>query len=310
MIGVAVQCCVVSALILAPSPTFDSDPGAGLSGEWRRYLVMPGGTAPTVGTATLAALGRQADEVERADPHRVRGRPAPSPTGKAMSAEEELKEMARVLQLGSDGTELREAIGEVARATAQAPVVGAELGGLAPKDPTAVGHGNGLIGAGESKLTELLHRRIEETERKSQVVLKKKPITIPVSLADMSEETFTHLARIDGEGLDGVDPLVKEEISRAVHRRDNAVRSCYESHGLNSDHNEQGHLELTLTLNPDGHVSHPVATVSDPRLAAVAACVERVAGDWYLGDGLVDEPIAVKAGFRLVPHGDILVNGR
>ena len=172
MVGAAVQACVVSALVLAPAPAFDTEPGAGMPGEWRRLLVSPGGTAPTVGTPALDIVGRRPDDGERPEPaHAVGHAPPPAPRGKPMNVNEVLAEMSRVLHLGNDGTELKDAIGDIAQSAARAPVAGADLGGLAPKDPVEQGDGNGLIGAGLSSVQEVLHRRIAENEKKARKAL-------------------------------------------------------------------------------------------------------------------------------------------
>lgn len=302
MVGAAVQACVVSALVLAPAPSLDSEPGAGMPGEWRRYLVAPGGTAPNQGTPMLNVVGRKPDEVERAAPVRSAGHRSLAMSGKGMTLEQTLAEMSRVLRLGNDGAELKEAIGDMAQSAARAPVTGADFGGLSPHDPLEAGRGNGLIGAGESRLTEEIRRRIATDEQRAQVQLRKtepRP-AIPVSLAEMSPKD------VDVPADTGLDPVVKEALSSAIHRRDNAVQSCYESRGLPKDASRSHRLTLQMVLQPDGHVTDVVVTV-DERFSAVADCVKRAVADWYLGDGLVDAPRRLSLPFILTPHKDVKV---
>lgn len=298
MIGAAVQACVVSALVLAPSPGLDSEPGAGMPGEWRRYLTAPGGTAPTTGTPMLNVVGRKPEESERLQPARTPGQRPHSPAGKALTLEQALDEMSRVLHLGNDGTELKEAIGDIAQGTARAPVSGADFGGLSPKDPVESGQGNGLVGAGESKLSELLHRRIADNDKRATTALHREPRpAIPVRLAEFAPEDYARLSRLD--------PEKKDAITQAVRRRENSVRACYESRGLAEDHQRAGKLTLELTLLPNGRVKDAHVAVDNASLRGVADCVERAAADWYLGDGLVEEAQPLSFPFILTPRKDI-----
>ncbi len=302
MIGVAVQACVVSALVLAPAPAFDSEAGAGVPGPWRRYLVSPGGTAPHTGPASLSMVGRPPDEVERPAPERRRGRRPDSRTGQGMTLEQALDEMNRALHLGDDGTELKEAIGDWAQAVARAPVSGADFGGLAPKDPATAGPGNGLVGAGESHVMQALKRRIQDNLKQANAMPVQAPRpAIPVKLMEVPA---TDIKLAPDEGF---DPVVKDTLFDAVKRRDNAVRACYEDRGLRMDKSRAGRLTLELTLLPDGHVERPTVEVSSPELAAVGDCVRERAGEWFLGGGLVDAPTRMKFPFILTPHNEVQV---
>ena len=102
-----------------------------------------------------------------------------------------------------------------------------------------------------------------------------------------------------------LDPVVRDALAQAVRRRDNAVRSCYESRGLASDHGGSGKLRLELTLLPSGRVTETKVTVDNPRLRMVADCVEKAAAEWYLGDGLVDEPKRLSFPFVLTPRKEV-----
>jgi hypothetical protein len=308
MIGAAVQACVVSALVLAPAPSFDSEPGAGLPGEWRRALVAPGGTAPLVGAPMLSAVGRKPDEMELPDPVRKKGpAPKPSPVGKQLTVEEQLAEMNRVLHLGDNGTAMKDALGDLARAVAHAPVAGADVGGLAPKDPVETNDGNGLIGVGKSQLAELIHRRIEENDKKLQKLFVKPSPRAPIEakLAEMAPAVFTAIS--NGEALDpaALDPGAKDEVRHAVQKREMAVQACYESRGLASDRTREGRLELRFTLLPSGRIQNVVAQVDNAALRAVADCVRDAVADWYLGDGLVEEPTQIHFPFILKPKQDV-----
>lgn len=299
MIGAAVQACVVSALVLAPAPAPDLEAGGGMQTEWRRLLVSPGGTAPSVGQASVQALGRKPEEAEVPDAQRARGQRPRIPAGKGVPAEQALEEMRRALHLGDEGT-MQEALGELVRAAARAPVLGADVGGLSPRDLQSPGAGNGLIGAGESRISEMLRRRVEQVEKSTRLPRpqKQERAPIPVSLVDVPS------AQVTLAPDETLDPAVKDQLSFAVRQRHNAVRYCYESWGLAADATRSGRLVLEITLMPDGRIADPKVTVDGDGLKRVADCVERMAADWYLGDGLVDEPKRLAFPFILQPHKD------
>lgn len=304
MIGAAVQACMVSALVLAPSPQFDPEAGAGTVGEYRRLLIAPGGTAPQRGAPSLNAFGRPAEEGERKEPVRSAGRPPPARGGKRLTLEQALDEMRRVLRLGNDGVDMREAIGEIAMSAAAAPELGAGVGGLSPRDPAREGAGNGLVGPGESRVAELLAKRIQDVEKKSRQALpnrKEQPL-MPVELVDIPE---AHVTLADSDEL---DPEVKDHLMRQVRERHNAVRHCYESWGLTADPSRAGRLTLELTLRPDGKVENPLVTVDGKGLQLVGECVQAMAKDWFLGDGLVEENKRLSFPFILQPRKNISVH--
>lgn len=307
MIGAAVQACVVSALVLAPSPNFDSEAGAGVPGEYRHLLVAPGGMAPNKGPASLNALGRQPEEGEKRELIASKGQrpPRTSASGRQMTLEEALDEMRRVLRLGNDGVELRQAVGEMAMSTAAAPELGAGVGGLSPKDPVADGAGNGLVGPGESQLSEILRRRIRENERLPEKAKLAKNVergpTIPVEMVDIPEAHVTLAAN------NTLDPEVKEQLMMLVRERHNAIKHCYESNALVQDKTRAGRLTLELTLDPSGRVRDPIVNVDSPALRMVGECVQKMAGEWYLSDRLVDEPTRLSFPFILQPRKDVKV---
>lgn len=306
MIGAAVQACVVSALVLAPSPNFDSEAGAGVPGEYRRLLIAPGGTAPTKGPASLSAVGRLPEEGEKPELVATKGmRPPPrTGVGRQMTLEEALEEMRRVLRLGNEGIDLREAVGEMAMSTAAAPELGAGVGGLAPKDPVNGGVGNGLVGPGESQMTELLRRRIRENEKlpeKQKLANRdeRQVPAFPVELVDIPEAHVTLAATT------GLDPEVKEHLMMLVRERHNGIKHCYESNALVRDKTRAGRLTLELTLNPDGRVTDPVVNVDSPALRMVGECVQELAAHWYLSDRLVEEPTRLSFPFILQPRKEV-----
>jgi hypothetical protein len=301
MIGAAVQAVFVSALVLTPTPVFDPDAGAGWTGELRRLVVAPGGTAARRGAPSVSAVGRIAEEGEKRTHERSAGTPVPSRAPPRQTSEEALAAMREALKLGDGGAELKDALGELARSVASAPELGAGVGGLMPRDPIAPGTGNGLIGPGQSKLAEMLRKRILERELKPETRLQspeRKPIG-PVQLMDVPHGEVT----LD-EALE-LDPLVRDEIARAVRRRHNAIRHCYESWGLAADADRSGKLTLELTLMPNGRVVDASAHATERGLVTVGECVARMAGEWYLGDGLVDVPTRLAFPFVLKPRAGV-----
>lgn len=303
MVGAALQACVVSALVLAPRPQLDPEVGGGLKGDLRRLLVT-GGTAPTRGPAEVAAVGRAPAEAERLELVRQQGqRSAPARgTNGGLTVEQMLDEMRRALNIGNDGVELRDALGEMAQATARAPELGAGLGGLIVKDPAAEGAGNGLVGVGESRLAEILRERVEKAKRDHRLPPRADRPVIPVQLVDVPEAHVTTVSLSEE-----LDPLVRDHLSSQVRERHNSVRHCYESWGLAGDPRRTGRLVLELTLLPNGKVADPTVTVDSAGLRLVGECVEKMAAEWYLGDGLVDEPRRLSFPFVLQPAEDVKV---
>jgi hypothetical protein len=86
-----------------------------------------------------------------------------------------------------------------------------------------------------------------------------------------------------------------------VRQRHNAIRYCYESWGLTADAGRTGRVILEMTLLPNGRVQDAKASVDDNGLKLVGQCVERMASEWYLGDGLVSEPTRLAFPFVLKP---------
>ncbi|MCC7073327.1 MAG: hypothetical protein IT383_18590 [Deltaproteobacteria bacterium] len=303
MVGAAVQACVVSALVLAPRPQLDPEAGGGVRGDLRRLLVT-GGTAPHSGPAVVAATGHAPEEAERIDLVRRKGeesRPARGSKG-GPTVEQLLDEMRRALNIGSDGVELKDALGEMAQAMVRAPELGAGLGGLVPVEPAAVGAGNGAVGVGESRLAEILKERVEKAKRDDRLAPRTERAPIPVQLIDVPDAHVTTVA-LEGQ----LDPAVRKHLSTEVRERHGSVRYCYESWGLAGNPTRAGRLVLELTLLPNGRVADPKVSAENGGLTMVAECVQRMAADWYLGDGLVDEPKRLSFPFVLQPAKDVTV---
>jgi hypothetical protein len=294
MIGVAFTICLFSACWLAPVDRFDEG-GAGLASNTRRWLSLPGGTARTTGVSFHAA-GRPPQEAERIVVEQQQGRPLPRHAGPGPSLERTLEAMKQALH-GADADGARDPMGELTRAIAAAPVLGAGVGGLSPRDPVDAGPGNGVIAAGSTTQLSTILRGRADTIEKTQPPLAR-PTTYPVKLIDVPD------AAVDAERVDAataLDPFVREQLMRAIRRRSNVLRSCYESWGLANDDLRSGRLAVELTLLPDGHVTE-IATTTTAGLASVGGCVERAASDWYLGDGLVDAPTRLSFPFLLQPR--------
>lgn len=303
MVGAAVQACVVSALVLAPRPQLDPEAGGGVRSDLRRLLIS-GGTAPRVGSAVVAATGHAPEEAERVELVRPQGQtsaPARGTTG-GLTVEQLLDEMRRALNVGNDGVELKDALGEMAQAMARAPELGAGLGGLVPVEPAAVGAGNGAVGVGESRLAEILKERVEKAKRDYRLAPRTERAPIPVQLIDVPDAHVTTVAL-----QEDLDPTVKKHLTTEVRERHGSVRYCYESWGLAGNPTRAGRLVLELTLLPNGRVADPRVEVEGAGLAMVGECVERMAADWYLGDGLVDEPKRLSFPFVLQPAKDVKV---
>jgi hypothetical protein len=174
------------------------------------------------------------------------------------------------------------------------------------RDPVRAGNGNGAIGAGESRIAEELRKRIAETEKKARLMAPRRAMQtpVPVRLVDVPD---AHVTLVETEGI---DPVVRDHLALQVRERHNSVRYCYESWGLAADATRAGRLVLEMTLNPDGHISDVRASVSNPALALVAECVEKMASQWYLGDQLVEEPRRLSFPFILQPRDDFKVEYR
>lgn len=298
MIGVALQVCVFSALWLTPV-TSPSDVGAGIASDARRWLAMPGGTASSIGRATFAATGRKPLEGERVETKRARGTPPlPARRGKGPSLDQTLEAMKAALHPG-DGGELRESLGQLSLAPAQAPQLGAGVGGLSPHDPVDSGPGSGVIGAGTTvALDDLLRRRIDDADLKTPRLPPKSPTMFPVQMQEVPDADVAG-ARIDADPE--LDPIVREHLTRTVRARHNVIRACYEAWGLAADARRSGRLVLELTLQPDGHVTDVTAQTSSDELRRVGDCVVRAAADWYLGD-VVEQPTRLSFPFVLQPR--------
>jgi hypothetical protein len=295
MIGVALQVCLLSALWMAPVGA-SLDAGAGLPSEARRWLSLPGGTAARVGRASFVAAGRRPDEAERVQPERKRGAPMPRRTGQGPSLDQALEAMKAALHPGDGGT-LKESLGQLTSAQAQAPQLGAGIGGLAPRDPTDNGPGAGIVGAGTTvSLDLLLRRRVATADAKAETLPKKQQV-YPVQMQDVPTAAVND-ARIDADPE--LDPVVREHLTRTVRGRHNVIRGCYEAWGLTVDAKRSGRLVLELTLQPNGRVTD-VTTETPPELKRVGECVVRAASEWYLGD-VVDQPTRLAFPFQLQPR--------
>ncbi len=301
MLAAAVQIGGVSALMLSPEPS--SDPGAGYRIEHlRRILRAPAGAAPTKGPGAVVRIGRQAEEAERPlaiPPARGVARPRrePKPIDTQRSLIEAIGSLEAVVQRGTPlGAELRQTIGDLARSTADAPTQGAGLGGLLrPREIVDRGAGSGIIGIGSDRI-----RR--HTRRKKLFDDEKK-----IKLRPKVSRAFKTKMGPDGTGEDArdgwdLDPIVRDQLAKAVRRRQSSVRYCYVTWALQSDPTRTGRVVLELTLRPDGYVEDPSVTHDDPALGLVAECVERMAGDWYLGHGLVEENKRLAFPFILQPR--------
>jgi hypothetical protein len=296
MIAFATTICVVSALWLHPVG-LPGEPGAGVPGEARRWLALPGGRAPVVGRATFSMSGRPIDLGERFTlAARTSGMPAQA-HGPRPSLETTLAAMQDALH-GGQASNRGDAVGELSRQVASAPVLGAGVGGLSPRDPVESGAGNGVIGAGESLKKNLLVVRAAADREPAQPLPTR--TTYPVTLVDVPSAAVS-----DDGGLAAapeLDPVVREHLTRMIRTRHNVVRACYEAWGLAADAHRAGRLVLELTLRPDGRVEALSTITSTPSLDRVGSCIERAAAEWYLGDGLVDAPTRLAFPFNLQPR--------
>lgn len=298
MIAGAIMVCAVSALRMTPTELPDRSPGGGLpAAELRRLIRVTSGAAPERGPALFVAQGRAPDEAERiTDPVPAAGAPsrAVSRRTREPSVADTLDAIVKALNNGASGVDLRLTVGDLAQSTARSEQLGAGLGGmLAPRRLLDDGAGSALVDAGSSRLSDLLRRSAQRREDEAEARLRRAPRLVgPVSRADVPSGDVT---------FDGLDPVVRDHIARAVRSRKKSVRYCYESWGLASDPQRQGRLVLEMTLLPDGHLTDIEVRANDRSLRLVAECVEQQVGEWYLGDGLVDEPQRLSFPFLLQP---------
>ncbi len=294
MIAFAAVTCIVSAFWLAPVDV-GADPGGGIPSAARRWLSLPGGAARVVARPSFNATGRPADLGERFELQQRKGSTPRRAEGPRPSLERTLEAMKQALQRGAEGDADRDPVGELSRQVAAAPVLGAGVGGLSPRDPVDTGVGSGIIGAGDALRQQALRRRAE-----AQADRTLPPRTWPVTLVDVPD------ASVDDDGglasRPELDPIVREHLARMIRTRHNVVRACYEAWGLAADATRAGRLVLELTLRPDGRVEALSTMTSTPQLERVGNCVERAAAEWYLGDGLVDEPTRLAFPFNLQPR--------
>ncbi len=295
MIAFAAVTCVVSAFWLAPVG-LSSDPGGGIASDARRWLSLPGGSARVVARATFSAAGRPTELGERYDLRQLAGSSSAHPAGPRPSLERTLEAMKQALQRGAEGDAQRDPVGELARQVAAAPVLGAGVGGLSPRDPADLGAGSGIIGAGDAlRQQAILRRAVAEVDRSLPA-----RTNYPVALVDVPD------AAVDDDGglasRPELDPIVRDHLTRMIRTRHNVIRACYEAWGLAADARQGGRLILELTLRPDGRVEELSTMTSTPQLSRVGSCVERAALEWYLGDGLVDAPTRLAFPFNLQPR--------
>jgi hypothetical protein len=297
MIAVTMTICAVSALWLHPT-AIGLDPGGGLASEHRRWLALTGGTGSTVGRAVFATSGRPLELGERFELRPPPGPIAPttsSPPPERATLESTLADLSRALHPEGGHADSRvEPLGEAVRQVSAAPVLGAGVGGLSPRDPIDDGRGTGVIGAGDDRRLRAVERQQQRDEQRLMTGKKK---TYPVTVADIPDADVGNGGRLDADPE--LDPLVREHLSRMIQTRHNVIRGCYESWGLASNAHQEGRFVLELTLRPDGRVEQLHTGRSDPGFDRVGACVVRAASEWYLGDGLVDEPTRLAFPFHL-----------
>jgi len=304
LIAAAFQVCLVSALLLAPRPIDDGDGGGGLPLKTLTRLVRaPGGSALRPG-AEIHSTGRPAEDAER-PAHLVPTRGARSRYARVTPTEslaDALAAIERAVHRGSPVGELKETLGDLARSTARAPEQGAGIGGLLR--PTILpdkGTSSGEVGNGVVRLRSILRR--EDRAVRMAALEPLPPRTTAEPDIPVVDQTDLPEFAIDGfTAPDGLDPIVKDHLATAVRRRQNAVRSCYESYGLSQDAARSGRVVLYLTLSPNGTVVEPEVTTDDPALGGVARCLTARASEWFLGEGLVDVPTRLSFPFLLQPR--------
>ncbi len=301
MVSVSLVVCMVSALWFAPLEGLVSG-GAGLPTEAHRWLSLPGGTARRQSTAVWSAQGRPPVVAERplhaaATHNRSRPRRGAEPSVNALVAA--LKEGLPGTVTNDTHQDARDVVGDVVRALAAAPVMGAGVGGLSPRDLVDTGRGNGLIDVANApwQRRKTIADPVELPPSLSTPPVPSAP-TFPVRLVDVPP------GAVDPESLaatPALDPEAREHLMAAVAARSNVLRGCYEAWGLASGRLRSGRVVVELTLRPNGYVTD-IATTSTEELLRVAQCVTRGAADWYLGDGLVDRETRLSFPFILRPR--------
>ena len=297
MVAMALQICAVSALLLAPARVGELEPGAGVPvDQLRRVLRVASGSARQAGPPVFLTPGRAPEEAERiVEPTRPSGaaREARRVRHREPTVADTLAAIVASLNNGVPGVDLRRTIGDLALSTARSEQLGAGFGGLPAPRLLDAGSGSGIVDIGTAPLSDRLRRQRELLEPVAKARFRRAPSLVgPVSKVDVPS----------GEvALDGLDPVVRDHIARAVRARKKSVRYCYESWGLAADPNRQGRLVLEMTLRPDGRLDDVRVTVNDRSLHLVADCVEEQVREWYLGDGLVEEPQRLSFPFLLHP---------
>jgi len=303
LLAAAFQVCLVSALLLAPRPIDDGDGGGGLPLKTLARLVrVSGGAAPDKG-AELQVNGRPAHEAERpTTPVATRGaRSRRAPVEPTKSLAEAIAALERQVHRGSPVGELKETLGDLARSTARAPEKAAGIGGLLrPLILPDRGFGSGELGDGLARL-----KRILTSEARSERMARLEPLpprATPEREVVVEETTDDALPEVALSTEDALDLVVKDHLAEAVRRRQNAVRACYEAFGLAKDAERSGRVVVTFTLNPDGTVADPEVTADDDGFDAVTRCLTERVTEWFLGEGLVDEPVRLAFPFVLTPR--------
>ncbi len=302
----AFQFCLVSALLLAPAPVRDPEPGAGLTmADVERFLAVPAGGAPREGRATFAPTGERPLEGERISherpPLEVAAHDVPTVTWSTTPAF--LTDSLTTL-LGDRGarSELARTLGEDALATARSEQASAGVGGLlSPRPLIEPGAGNGTVGIGESQTQKILDANDRRLEKKLEAKAKprlKRPLPKQQRLFPVQT---TSVPEGDVNAGENIDPIVKDFLALRVREHKNSIRYCYETFGLAADPTRSGRLVLELTLLPNGHVTDVEATVDGRGLDPVATCVEEQASQWFLGDVLPDKAKRLRFPFTLCP---------